>query len=203
MSPVGWVAVVVVVLGVVVLLMYNRLVKLRNRVESTWADLDVQLTRRHELVPNLVEVVKGYATHERETFEQVLRARTRGDAATDPAELTQIEEDLASGLNRMMLVAEDYPDLKANKRFGELQVELVNTEDKIAFSRQLYNDVVTRYLTTTQSIPWVFLAKPMGFQPPPLYAARDFERTQVQVQFDTPGAGGQAGGPQGPHSTEG
>lgn len=203
MSPEWSAGLAVLAIVAIVMLMYNRLVKLRNRAENAWADLDVHLTRRHELIPNLVEVVKGYAAHEQQTFDAVLRARSTGMAATDPDALTEAETQVASQVERLLMVAEAYPDLKADGRFRDLQIELAATEDKIAFSRQLYNDVVTSFATTTQSIPWVALAGPLGFQAPPLYAAEDPERTQVRVAFDSGGSDDQSGGQPGDPTTEG
>lgn len=189
MSGVAIAALVVVTLLALVALAYNRLVTLRNRVTQTWADLEVQLARRHDLVPNLVSVVKGYAAHERETFEAVLAARAAADATHDAGELTEIEERVATGLEHLIAVAEAYPDLKADRGFLELQIELAATEDKIAFSRQLYNDVVTSFATATQTVPLVVLAGPLGFGAPDLYAAEAPERTRVDVRLDAPPAG--------------
>lgn len=169
------VVVVVVVLAAlaVPLLVFNRLVKLRNRVESTWSDLDVQLVRRAELVPNLVQVVKGYAAHERATIEAVTAARQhldeRGGAAPDRA---AAEDDLGRRVDQLVAVAEAYPDLKADERFRQLSDELTATENKIAFSRQLYNDTVDGYRTAAESFPGVLFAGPMGFDPPDFFMPR-------------------------------
>lgn len=163
------VAVVAALVVVLPLYVYNRLVKLRNRVEAAWSDLDVQLVRRAELVPNLVQVVKGYAAHERATIEAVAAARqqlARTAGATDRA---AVEDELGRRVGQLVAVAEDYPDLKADERFRQLSDELVATENKIAFSRQLYNDTVDAYRTAAQSFPGALLAGPMGFDPPDFF----------------------------------
>jgi LemA protein len=180
---------VLAVLGLAVVALYNRFVRSRNRVEAAWSDLDVQLERRHDLIPSLVEVVRGYAGHERATFDAVLTARSTGMAARDPEALTGAEEQVAATMTRLMYVAEAYPELKADARFRDLQIELGATENKIAFSRQLYNDVVTSYATATQSFPGLLLAGPLGFSPPALFAADAPERIAVAVTFDTPEQG--------------
>jgi LemA protein len=170
------------------LLLYNRLVKLRNRTESSWSDIDVHLTRRHELIPNLVAAVKAYAKHERATLEAVTAARTRAVAVegAGPAAQAGPEAQLEAAMGRLALVAEAYPELKADARFRELVDELSATESKVAFSRQLYNDTVTSYQTATQKLPGVLVAGPLGFQAPPLFAAREEERDVVAVDVEPP-----------------
>lgn len=165
--------VVVAALAVVLLAVvwgYNRLVTLRNRVETAWADLDVQLARRRQLIPDLVAVVEGYAAHERTVLEAVARARATGEAPHDPAGQADAEADIDEALGRLFAVAEAYPDLKADARFRDLQTELTNTENKVAFSRQLFNDTVTQYRNTTQSFPTNLLAKATNARPPELFA---------------------------------
>jgi LemA protein len=152
---------VVVVVALVVL--YNRLVTLRNRVENAWAQVDVQLKRRYDLIPNLVETVKGYAAHERETFEAVTAARTRAQAAQGPAEQGAAEGILGQALGRLFAVAEAYPELQADENFRQLQTELGETENRIAVSRQVYNDTVLTYNNAIQTVPGVVLAGPFGF----------------------------------------
>lgn len=137
---------------------YNRLVRLRNRVDTAWADLDVQLTRRRTLIPDLVAVVRAYAEHERDTLEAVTAARTAGEEASAPGEQASAEARVDQALSGLFAVAEAYPDLKADQRFRDLQTELVNTEDKVAFSRQLFNDTVTAYRNATQRFPTNLLA---------------------------------------------
>lgn len=184
MSP--WVAAGLVALALVLLaaFAYNRLVTLRNRVEAAWADLDVQLTRRHELIPNLVETVRAYAEHERLTFESVVAARAAAERARSRGEKASAEAEVADGLSRLVAVAEAYPELKADARFRELQLELVATEDKLAFSRQLYNDTVNDFADTAQSFPMSLLAGPLGFRVAEPFTARDDQRAAVAVDLD-------------------
>src|SRR5919106_5192083 len=138
-----WIVLGVIALLVVALvLLYNRLVTLRNRVENAWAQVDVQLRRRYDLIPNLVETVKGYAAHERETFEAVTRARSQAQAAGTVQDQAQAENILSQALGRLFAVAEDYPELQADENFRQLQDELAQTENRIAVSRQVYNDTV-------------------------------------------------------------
>jgi LemA protein len=192
-SPVWVVLVVVGTAALVALATYNRLVKLRNRTQSSWSDIDVHLTRRHELIPNLVATVQAYADHERTTLEAVTAARTRAVAAEGggPAAQAGPEAELEAAMGRLALVAEAYPDLKADARFRELVDELSATESKVAFSRQLYNDTVTSYQTATQSFPGVLLAGPLGFEAPPLFTAAGEERDVIAVEVDPPGGSGQ------------
>jgi len=132
---------------------YNGLVRLRNQTENAWSQIDVQLKRRHDLIPNLVETVKGYAGHEKETLENVTRARARAVQADGVEARSRAEADLSGALGRLMLVVEQYPDLKANQNFLALQEELTSTENRIGFSRQHYNDSVMQYNTRIQSFP--------------------------------------------------
>ena len=146
-----WIIVgIVVVLLIAAVLLYNRLVSFRNRVENAWAQVDVQLKRRYDLIPNLVETVKGYAAHERETFEAVTAARTRAQQAQGPAEQGAAEGILGQALGRLFAVAEAYPELQADENFRQLQEELAQTENRIAVSRQVYNDTVLTYNTAIQ-----------------------------------------------------
>jgi LemA protein len=181
--------VVWIILGVVVLLVlylvfaYNGLVRLRNRVESAWAQIDVQLKRRYDLIPNLVETVKGYASHERETLENVTRARNMAINAEGPAEQAQAENMITGALKSLFAVAEAYPELKANQNFAQLQEELTATEGRIAYARQFYNDSVQRYNTKIQSVPTNFIAGPFGFKEREYFEADDESRGPVRVQF--------------------
>jgi len=154
---------VIALLVVLVVLLYNRLVTLRNRVENAWAQVDVQLKRRYDLIPNLVETVKGYAAHERETFEAVTNARARAQAAQGPTEQGAAEGFLSQALGRLFAVAEAYPELQADENFRQLQDELAQTENRIAVSRQVYNDTVLTYNTAIQTVPGLLLAGPFGF----------------------------------------
>lgn len=180
-----------VVVGLLVLvgLLYNRLVTLRNRTQMAWSDIDVHLTRRHELIPNLVAAVRAYAEHERTTLDAVVTARDTAVRAegTGPERQSAAESELEQAMSQLAMVAEAYPDLKADARFRELATELAATENKVAFSRQLYNDTVTAYQTATQSFPGVLLAGPLGFQAPPLFEARAAERSVVDVVLEDEG----------------
>ncbi len=160
---------VVVVLVIVVIALYNKLVRLRVDCDNGWSQIDVQLKRRYDLIPNLVETVKGYASHEKETLDAVISARAKAvqvhDAAsTGAAAQGRAEGELTQALGRLMAVAEAYPDLKANQNFGQLQEELTSTENKIGFARQHYNDVVARYETSRQSVPTNIIAGMFNFQ---------------------------------------
>jgi LemA protein len=155
--------VIVVVVALAVALLYNRLVLLRNRVDNAWAQIDVQLKRRYDLIPNLVETVKGYASHERETLERVIEARNMAMAATGVEQQGQAENMLTGALKSLFALAEAYPDLKANQSFLKLQDELTATEGKIAYARQFYNDSVMSFNTAIQSFPANLIAGMLGF----------------------------------------
>ena len=162
-----WIAIGIVVLLIIILIaLYNGLVGARNQVKNSWAQIDVQLKRRYDLVPNLVETVKGYAKHESSVFENVTKARNlaQAGASSDAASRANLEGNLGSALSRLLVVAEAYPDLKANKNFQALQEELTSTENKISFSRQYYNDSVLRYNNKTQMFPSVLIAGIAGFK---------------------------------------
>lgn len=156
--------VIVVVLIVAVIGLYNNLIKLRNMVDNAWAQIDVQLQRRLDLIPNLVETVKGYAAHESGTLEEVTKARTAVMNAGTPEGKMEADGILTGALKSLFAVAEAYPDLKANTNFQQLQAELSNTEDKISYMRQSFNDTVMKYNTAIQTFPAVLLAGPMGFK---------------------------------------
>jgi LemA protein len=164
---------------------YNKLVRQRNQVDAAWAQIDVQLKRRYDLIPNLVETVKGYAAHERGTLDAVIQARNSavGNAGAEPASRAQSENALTQTLGRLFALAEAYPNLKANENFNALQGELANTEDKIAYARQFYNSAVQTYNTSTQSIPTNFVAGIGGFKQKELFQAEGGERGPVQVRF--------------------
>jgi LemA protein len=162
-----WVIVgIVVILIIVFVSIYNGLVRLRNLVKNAWAQIDVQLKRRHDLIPNLVEMVKGYMKYERETLEAITKARTVAQQANaaSPAERGKAEGELSSALNRLLAVVERYPDLKASQNFMSLQEELASTENKISFSRQFYNDSVMQYNNKTQMFPSNVVASMSGFK---------------------------------------
>lgn len=145
--------------------LFNRLVSLRNRVDNGWSQIDVQLRRRYDLIPNLVETVKGYASHERQLFESVTRARAAAESAQGVDTQAKAENQVTAGLRQLMAVAENYPDLKANQNFLSLQEELSGTESKIAYSRQFYNDQVMRLNTAIQSFPSNLVASMFRFTP--------------------------------------
>jgi LemA protein len=156
--------IVLAVLVVIFVVIYNSLVQARNRVDNSWAQIDVQLKRRYDLVPNLVETVKGYASHERETFERVTQARSAAQSATGPAEQAQAENFLTQALRQLFAVAEAYPELRASENFQNLQNELAETENRIAVSRQIYNDTVLTYNNRVQQIPTNIVAGMTGFR---------------------------------------
>ncbi|HXF98981.1 MAG TPA: LemA family protein [Gaiellaceae bacterium] len=181
--PWSWIALGVgVLLVLLAVLGYNRLVRLRNEVETGWANIDVQLERRADLIPNLVEAVRGYAAHERALFEEVTKARTALREASTPASAAEANGVLSAAIGRLFAVAEAYPELKASESFLRLQDDLTDTEDKIAAARRYYNATVMRFNTAVQSVPWVFLARPLGFRAREFFAAE--EDTDVpQVAF--------------------
>ena len=178
-----WVIVLLVVVLLLVLAavaLYNRLVRLRNRVDNAWAQIEVQLKRRWDLIPNLVETVKGYAAHERETFEAVTQARVRAQQAQTPGEVAQAEGILGAALGRLLAIAEAYPELQADENFRQLQTELAETENRVAVSRQVYNDSVLTYHNAIQTFPGALFAGPFGF------TSREFFEVEDQAQRDAP-----------------
>jgi LemA protein len=177
------VAVVVVLLVVYVIASYNGLVRLRNRIDNAWAQIDVQLKRRYDLIPNLLNTVKGYAAHEKGTFEAVTQARANAINASGPVDQAQAENMISGALKSLFAVAEAYPDLKANQNFLELQEELSGTEGRIAYARQFYNDSVLKLNTKIQSFPSNLLAKTFGFTSREYFEADDASRGPVSVQF--------------------
>lgn len=188
---VGWIVLGIVVLVVLVLVViYNRLVRLRNRVEAAWSQIDVQLRRRHDLIPNLVETVKGYAAHERQTLEAVTQARQQAVAARGVEDQAQAENMLTQTLRQLFAVAEAYPDLKANQNFLALQEELTGTEGRIAFSRQFYNEQVLAYDNALETFPSSVIAGAFNFEPRPYFEAEETSREPVRVDFGqgSPGA---------------
>ena len=141
---------------------YNRIIKLRNQLKNAWSQIDVQLKRRHDLIPNLVETVKGYAGHEKETLQGVIEARSKATSASGVQDQAKAESALSGALGRLMMVVEQYPDLQANENYLALQEELTSTENKVAFSRQAFNDSVTQYNTNKQTFPTVAFAGMFG-----------------------------------------
>jgi LemA protein len=177
------VVVLVVLLGLYLMVTYNGLVSLRNRIENAWAQIDVQLKRRYDLIPNLVETVKGYAAHERETLDAVITARNAGMNAGNPHEQAEAENQITGALKSIFALSEAYPDLKANQNFAQLQEELTGTEGRIAYARQFYNDTVYRYNTKIQSFPANVLANSFRFREREYFQADDESRGPTQVQF--------------------
>ena len=174
---------IVVVLALAAIWIYNRLVTLRTRVDNGWSQIDVQLRRRADLIPNLVETVKGYAAHERELFERVTEARARSLGATGVADQADAENQVSAGLRQLLAVVENYPDLKANQNFLALQEELIGTESKIAYARQFYNDQVMRLNTLIQSFPSSIVARLFGFQERLFFEIEEETRGPVQVEL--------------------
>jgi LemA protein len=177
------IAVIVLLLATFVVVLYNRLVRLRNRVENAWAQIEVQLRRRYDLIPNLVETVKGYASHERATFEEVTKARTAAQQARTVPEQAQAENFLTAAIGRLFAVAEDYPELRATENFQQLQAQLEDTEQKIAVSRQVYNDAVLTYDTALETVPTNIVGGMFNFEEKPYFeieepAAREAPRVQ-------------------------
>jgi len=162
---------------------YNGLIALKNQVENAWKQIDVQLKRRHDLIPNLVNTVKGYAAHEKGTLEAVLAARAKATSVTLPADRIKAEGELSSALARLLAVSEAYPELKANQNFLALQEELTSTENRVAFARQFYNDNVTKYNTRIQVFPTVVVAGMFGFKEEPLFEAPAEAKEAPKVQF--------------------
>ena len=183
-----WVAIVVgavvVLLVLFVIATYNRLVRLRNETETGWANIDVQLRRRYDLVPNLVEAVKGYAAHERETFDSVTKARAAAEQAAGPAAAAEANDHLGGAMNKLIAVSEAYPQLRASENFLALQQELSDIEDKLAAARRYYNQTVYRYHSVMQSFPAVLIAKPFGFHEREFFGTD--ERDAPVVAFDEP-----------------
>ena len=179
-----WFLIVAGTCGALLVALYNRLVRLRNGCESAWSDIDVQLKRRHNLIPNLVETVKGYAGHEKSTLEAVIQARSAAVSAKGVEAQSKAEQGLSGALGRLMLIVEQYPDLKANQNFLGLQEELTSTENKISFSRQHYNDSVMQYNTRIQTFPNNVLAGMFNFGEEPFFEIEEpAAREAPKVQF--------------------
>ena len=209
-----WIIVLVIValIALALVALYNRFVRLRNRVDNAWAQIEVQLKRRWDLIPNLVETVRGYAEHERGTFEAVTEARANAQRAQGPAETAAAEGILGQALGRLFAVAEAYPELQADENFRQLQDELAGTENRIAVSRQVYNDTVLTYNNAIQTFPGVVLAGPFNFEKREFFETDETQRDAPQVEFGRstapaspaapappappaePGAGGASGG---------
>lgn len=181
---IGW-----IILGVLVVIVlwvigtYNTLITLRNRVRDQWAQMDVQLKRRFDLIPNLVETVKGYTKHENETLENVIKARNTFLSATTPEDEMKADGELTQAITKLFALTESYPDLKANTNFLELQTELQQTEEKIASARQFYNDTVMTYNNKIEVVPSNIVASLFKFKKEAFFQASETERQNVQVKF--------------------
>ena len=183
-----WWMILIIVLVLIVLWaisVYNSLIALRNRVKDQWAQIDVQLKRRFDLIPNLVETVKGYMAHESDVLTKVAELRTSWASASSVKEKSELDTQLSGALKTIMAVSENYPELKANENFSQLQEELQNTENKIAFSRQFYNDSVTMYNTKLEVFPSNIIASMFGFKPEEFFKVESEEaRKNVKVDFN-------------------
>jgi LemA protein len=176
---------ILLLLALAVVLIYNRLVRLRNRSEASWAQVDVQLRRRYDLIPNLVEAVKGYAAHEKATFEEVTRARTAAQQAQGIEEQAKAENVLTAALGRLFAVAEEYPDLRATENFQQLQAQLAEVEQNIVISRQVYNDAVLTYDNALETVPTNIVAGMFSFQPRAYFETEGVTREAPSVQFSS------------------
>lgn len=181
-----FILVVAIVLAIVAAVLYNDLVKLRQNVKNAWSQIDVQLQRRYDIIPNLVETVKGYMEHENATLTKVTDLRNAWANASTLAEKARIDDQLSSAIKTIFAVSENYPDLKANQNFIQLQQELTNTEDKLSFSRQFYNDSVTKYNTKIELVPSNLIASMFHFKPEELFKIDSEEaKKNVKVDFNT------------------
>jgi LemA protein len=178
-----WVLGLLALLVLWLIMTYNNLVVQRNRIENAWSQIDVQLRRRYDLIPNLVETVKGYAAHEKEVFERVTQARASAIAAGSVGEQGKAENMLTGALRSLFAVAENYPQLRATENFQQLQEELSGTESKIAFARQFYNDTVLRYNNARQTFPAALIANQFGFSPREYFEMEEAAREPVKVKF--------------------
>jgi LemA protein len=182
-----WIVIIIVAVlaffALLLVYLYNKLVRSRNRTQNAWAQVNVQLRRRYDLIPNLVESVKGYASHERETFEEVTNARTAAQAAQTVPEQAEAENALTAAIGRLFAVAEAYPQLRATENFQQLQQQLTETEQKIAISRQVFNDTVLTYNNSIQTVPTNVIAGMFHFEPRTFFEIEDPAREAPRVQF--------------------
>ena len=174
---------IMAVLVIYVISTYNNLVILRNRVKDQWSQIEVQLKRRADLIPNLVETVKGYASHEKETLDAVVSARNKAVSATTPEAEMEANGELSQALGRLFAITEAYPDLKANTNFMDLQTQLKETEDKISYSRQFYNDTVLKYQNKIEQFPSNIVAGIFGFKPFKFFEAEEQDKKVPEVKF--------------------
>ncbi len=175
--------VIVVILILYVISVYNSLVGLRNKVKNQWAQIDVQLKRRFDLIPNLIETIKGYTKHEADTLTKVVEARNTYLSAGTPEEQLKANGELSSVMNKLFALSESYPELKADTNFLNMQNDLRDTEDKISFARQFYNDIVMKYNVKLQTFPTNFVASMFGFKEETFFAATEAEKENVKVKF--------------------
>jgi LemA protein len=178
-----FVLLIAAIVGVWIVFSYNRLVRLRNQVQTAWADIDVQLTRRHDLVPQLVASVQGYASHEQTVLQAVTDLRSQAMSLRSPARLGEVETALEQALSRVLALREAYPDLKASENFSQLQRDLVKVEEHLQYARRFYNGAVRDYNDTVQRVPDMLVARPFRFESAEFYQARDEDRPAVQVQL--------------------
>ena len=185
----GWLIALIVIGAIILLLLlyvmgvYNKLVTLKNRVKNQWSQIEVLLKRRADLIPNVVETVKGYATHEKETLDAVISARSKAVEAKTPEDEIKANGELSQALSRLLVVAEAYPDLKANTNFLELQRELKETEDKISYARQFYNDTASNFNIQIEVFPSNIVASMFNFKQQPLFEAEEKDKEVPQVKF--------------------
>ena len=180
----GWIIIIIVVILLGILMtIYNGLITRRNRVKNAWSQIDVQLKRRFDLIPNLVETVKGYAKHEKETLEEVIKARNTYINASTTEDAIKSNNEVVGALSRLFALAESYPELKANENFKHLQEELSLVEDKIGYSRQFYNDTVMMYNNFKQVFPNNIISSIFNFKDEPFFQAEETERNNVKVKF--------------------
>lgn len=182
---IAFIVVLVIIIGIIgfIIGIYNSLVRLRNQVDNAWSQIDVQLKRRHDLIPNLIETAKGYMKHESDTLTQITEARAAAMGAGNVKDAAKAEGALGQALSQFSLVVENYPDLKANQNFLALQEELTATEGRVAYARQFYNDSVLGYNNKIESVPTVFLAKMLGYQQREYFEADDAARAVPNVDF--------------------
>ena len=181
-----WLIVILAIIVVIILWIiatYNSLISLKNRVKDAWSQIDVQLQRRFDLIPNLVETIKGYTKHESETLENVVKARNTYLSATLPEDQMKADGELTQAINKLFALTESYPDLKANTNFTDLQEQLKETENKIAMSRQFYNDIVMQYNNKVEMVPSNIVASIFKFQKQAFFEAVESERENVKVKF--------------------
>lgn len=180
---------VIIIIGVVAFLLvfivaeYNGLVSLRNKVRNQWSQIDILLKRRFDLIPNIVETVKGYAKHEQDTLEKVIEARNKFNTANTPEEEMEANNQITGALNKLFALAESYPELKANTNFMDLQGNLKDTEDKISYARQFYNDAVMKYQNKIEMFPSNIVAGLFRFKPEKFFEASEAEKENVKVEF--------------------